>query len=245
MDVEMVPIPVTLGGRPFDETVESVDGFYDRLRVGTVATTSQPSPADFAAAYDRAADRGATSVVSIHLDRRVSGTVTSAEMASRAARLPVTVVDTGTLSFGVAVCVRAAARVATEGGSAHDAAEAASRLGAKMENVFIARAAPGGRVPAATNWALMRFADGATATIGASESVAEAVEQMAQPVLRSGAGSVAVGHAGSEMEGAADTLAHRILGAETGLAVERYRVGASVGAHTGPESLGAFWWPTP
>jgi len=75
-------------------------------------------------------------------------------------------------------------------------------------------------------------------------SVSEAVEEMARCVLRSGTRvSAAVGHAGREMEAAADALAHRILGKKNVPAVERYRVGASVGAHTGTESLGVFWWP--
>jgi fatty acid-binding protein DegV len=235
---------VTLNGEPFDDRTGAIDDFYARLRAGAVATTSQPSPTDFAHAYQRAASSGAESVISIHLDSRTSGTIASAASAARDAQIPVVVVDTRTVSFGVAVCVRAASEVAVADGSAEEAGDEASRLGPKIENVFVARAAPRGRVPTGTGWALLRFADGATSMIATCGSVSEAVEEMARYVLHSGTRvSAAVGHAGREMEAAADALAHRILGKKSVPAVERYRVGASVGAHTGTECLGVFWWP--
>jgi fatty acid-binding protein DegV len=233
-----------LDGEPLDERTGAIDDFYARLRAGVAAATSQPSPADFANAYQRAASHGAESIISIHLDSRTSGTIASAASAARDARIPVIVVDTRTVSFGVAVCVRAAAEITARDGSAEDAARAAFRLGPKIENVFVARAGPGGRVPTTPDWALLRFADGATSMIATCGSVSEAVEEMARHVLHGGTrSSAAVGHAGREMEAAADALAHRILGKESVPAVERYRVGASVGAHTGAESLGVFWWP--
>ena len=209
-----------------------------------VATTSQPNPADFAQAYRRAAAQGAQSIVSIHLDSRASGTVASAASAARDAPIPVIVVDTRTVSFGVAICVRTAAGVAVGGGSAEAVAQAASRLGPAIENVFVERVGPGGRVPTGTGWSVLRFANGATSIITRCGSVSEAVDEMASHVLRSeDRASAAVGHAGREMESAADTLAHMILGRERVPEVERYRVGASVEAHTGAESLGVFWWP--
>ena len=55
--------------------------------------------------------------------------------------------------------------------------------------------------------------------------------------------AIAVGHAGSALESEADRLAHALARAESVFEVERYRVGASVGAHTGPDSFGLFWWP--
>lgn len=243
--VEVVPIAVTLDGEPFDERTSSIDDFYTRLRDGAIPTTSQPSPAELIDAYDRAAARGASSVVSIHLDVRVSGTVASAEIAAGEAPLSVTVVDTRTVSFGVGVCVRAAAEVAARGGSARDATHAATRLGALMDNVFAARGGRGGRVPATQGWTLMSFAEGAASPISGCSTAAEAVVEMASYALRGEQPiSAAVGHAGRETEDAADELAHTLSRAPGVGAVERYRVGASVGAHTGPESFGVFWWPT-
>jgi DegV family protein with EDD domain len=241
--VDMVPVPVALDGEPFDEDMSSLDWFYERLRTGAAATTSQPSPAELLAAYDLAASRGARAIVSVHLDSRVSGTVSSAETAAHLSQIPVTVVDTRTVSFGVGVCVRAAAEVVAGGGSAGDAALAASRLGARMHNAFVARESRGGRVPAVGGWTLFRFADGAAEPIWECASEDEAVERMADLAIRDEqAISAAVGHAGRTLEPAADQLAHRLVRAGV-TSVERYRVGASVGAHTGPDSFGIFWWP--
>ena len=52
-----------------------------------------------------------------------------------------------------------------------------------------------------------------------------------------------MGHASTAVEGAADRLAHDLLGLDGVVEVERYRIGASIGAHTGPDSFGLFWWP--
>jgi DegV family protein with EDD domain len=241
--VEMVPVPVALDGDPFDEDMSSLDWFYERVRAGAAATTSLPSPGDFAATYESAASRGAKTIVSIHLDSRASGTVSAAEIGAKLSRLPVTVVDTRTASFGVSVCVREAADVVARGGSAGDAALAAARLGARMHNAFVARGARGGRVPTLGGWTLFRFADGAASPIWECASEAEAVERMASLALHDEQSiAAAVGHAGRALEPAADRLANRL--AEAGVpSVERYRVGASVGAHTGPDSFGLFWWP--
>jgi fatty acid-binding protein DegV len=246
LGVEVVPVPVTLDGAPFDDSLSSLDWFYERLRAGAVATTSQPSPGDLAAAYERAARRGARTVVSIHLDARVSGTVASAELAAREAPLPVRVIDTRTVSYGVALCVRTAVGVVASGGSAGDAALAAERLGGSLQNAFVAPGHPAGRIPVRTGWTLFRFAGGAATPISECASESEAVELMSRLAVEGdGPISAAVGYAGRTLEPAADRLAHRLAAAEGVRTVERYRVGASVGAHTGPDSFGLFWWPAP
>ena len=246
LGVDVVPVAVALDGEPFDDRAEPIDDFYAQLREGAVVTTSQPSPAAFAAAYARAASRGAETVLSIHLDARVSGTISSAEIAAREASLAVIVVDTGTVSFGVAVCVREAARVVADGGSAGNAVAAATRLAEGMRNVFVARNGPGGRVPSAHGWTVLAYADGRASAISSCATVAETVNTMARSVLaEERTVAVAVGHAGSDMEAPADELAHRLARSPNAAAVERYRVTAAIGAHTGAESFGAFWWPTP
>jgi DegV family protein with EDD domain len=242
LGVDIVPIPVTLDGMPFDEVMSSLDWFYERIRAGAAPATSQPSPADFGAAYDRAAARGAQTVVSIHLDSRVSGTVNAAELAARASRIPVTVVDTRTVSYGVTLCVRAAAELIAAGGSAGDAALEASRLGAQLENCFVALGGSGGRVPEGAGWMLLRFAGGGASPIWQCASVSEALAHMTTLVVGGdGEVSAAVGHAGMAMQTHADELAQRIERSGRAARVERYRVGPSVGAHTGPDSFGAFW----
>jgi DegV family protein with EDD domain len=244
LGIMVVPVAVSLDGRPFDERELGVDGFYERLAAGAVAMTSQPSPGKLLTAYERAAAGGARSALSLHLDARVSGTVDAARLAARDASIPVTVVDCATVSFGVGVCVRAAAESLARGASAAVAAAVAGRLGPRLGNVFVAASAQEGRVGAAHGWNVLSFADGVTRPLTACTTVDEAVSAMATRVA---AGDVdlraAVGHAGTVVAGAAGALADALAYVPQVASVERYRVGAAVGAHTGPLSFGAFWWP--
>ncbi|MGH3133052.1 MAG: DegV family protein [Gaiellaceae bacterium] len=247
LGVTTVPIAITLDGEPYDVSEARIDDFYASLSAGEKFSTSQPSPGDFLDAYGRAAASGAREVLSIHLDARVSGTASSAELAAREAPIPVTVVDTGTVSFGVGVCVRAAARCVAAGASATDAAVAARRTGRRLRNVFVAPAVWGGRVGDVGGWAVLEFRDRAATPLQQCENVEEAVADMARRVREGvdagGPFRAAVGHAAAVVELAADALAGSLSRADRILEVERYRVGPAVGAHTGAFSFGAFWWP--
>lgn len=238
LDVSVVSVPVALDGRQFEG---SVDAFYDRMRAGAAATTSQPSPDAFLAAYENLARQGAERILSLHLDSRVSGVTASAELATSYASIPVTVADLPTVSYGVALCVRAARGALVDGASATQAAATARQLAAELDNVFVARAAPRGRVPATDEWTSFRFAEGKATSVSIHTTVENATEEMARRIAGSDApDQVAVGHASRDVETAADRLAHDLLRA--GVApIGRYRVEPSVGAHTGPDSFGAFW----
>jgi fatty acid-binding protein DegV len=242
--VVVVPIAVALDGVPFDERRETLDRFYARLAEGAHATTSLPSPGAFLEAYSRMAEEGAEELVSIHLDARVSGTVSSAELAARDAPIPVTVVDTPTVSFGVGVCIRAAAEAIESGSSSSEAAAAATRVGEALRNGFVAPGGPSGRVPEAAGWSVLEHADGSVAPLAGCDDLGDAIETM---VVRVAADDrpigVGVGHAGGSTAAAADALAGALAERAHVDVLERYRVGAAVGAHTGAASFGAFWWP--
>ena len=173
----------------------------------------------------------------------MSGVSASAEIAARDASIPVTVVDLPTVSYGVALCVRAARRELLDGATSALAAVAAKQLAVALDNVFVARAGPHGRIPTTDGWTVLRFADGAVAPVSSQTTIEDATEEMARRIAGSGAPTqVAVGYASREVEAAADRLAHDLLRASVA-PVGRYRVEPSVGAHTGPDSFGAFWRP--
>ena len=244
LGIEVVPIAIVLDGERVQGNLET-DGFYARLSAGATVATSQPSPAEFAAVYAAAAARGARSVLSIHLDERVSGTAGSAEIAAREAPIPVSVVATGTVSFGVGICARAAAEALMAGASADDAATRARRLGSTVRNVFVAPGAPGGRVSQPADWTVLVFADGETRPLATCAGVVAAVDLMVEHILASSQPiRAAVGHAAAVSERAADDLAAKLASSASVRELERYRVGPAVGAHTGPFSFGAFWWPS-
>lgn len=244
--ITVVPISITLDGESFDDRERAIDDFYTRLSEGARASTSQPSPGEFLESYARLAAGGAKGVLSIHLDARVSGTLGSAALAAREAPIPVTVVDTRTVSFGVGVCVRAAAEAIATGASVTDAAGIVSRLGATVRNAFVAPQGPAGRVPDASMFALLEFTDGKAEAREACDTIEQAIEAMAKRASDEGRPiRVGVGHAAEATAPAADALALSLANQPHVVEVHRYRVGPAVGAHTGPFSFGAFWWPTP
>ena len=99
-------------------------------------------------------------------------------------------------------------------------------------------------MPETESWTVLRYEDGAASRLWECDSAAEAAERMSSFALRDGGQlAVAVGHAGSGLEAAADRLAHELALSDSVAEVERYRVGASVGADMGPDSFGFFWWP--
>ncbi len=244
LGISVVPLSVQLDGEAFDERSGDIDDFYARLGTGAKAKTSQPSPATFLDAYAEAARRGQRHVLSIHLDVRVSGTVHSAEIAAREAEIPVTVVDTRTVSYGVGACVRAAARALEAGAPPGEAARRAAELGGQMDNAFVARSRSGGRVPGGEDWTVLTFTNGATTAVASCGSAHAAIDAMAALVDDDRAVEAAVGYAGSAVEDSADLLAAMVGRSPHVVSVERYRVGPSIGVHTGPISFGLFWWPT-
>lgn len=97
--VRVVPLQVLVDGAPVDEDLTAVT--LAALQRGARVTTSQPSPAAFAAAYAAAAADGASAVVSVHLSGELSGTVAAARSAAERAPLPVHVVDSRTAAMGL------------------------------------------------------------------------------------------------------------------------------------------------
>lgn len=244
LGVEVVPVGIAVGDRLFDEPELDADEFYRWLAAGRRVTTSQPTPGGFARAYGRAAARGARDVLSVHVGSALSGTVGSAELAAREAPLPVTIVDTGTASFGVGICVLAAAEVLAAGGSAKAAADAIERLVPAIGNVFVAAPVTGGRIPAGDDLRVLSLVNGVVNTLELTVDAEQAAAAMAAHIASlPGPLRLAVGHGDASVADAADRLAAAAAGSSGVREVLRYRVGPSVGAHTGGRSFGAFWWP--
>lgn len=113
--ITVVPLSVSFGGETLTDGTLSQQEFFDRMsREPVLPTTSQPSPGAFVDAYALALER-AQSVVSIHISNKLSGTIESARQA--AAQFPgrVHVFDSLNLSWGLALQVVEAARMARDG----------------------------------------------------------------------------------------------------------------------------------
>jgi DegV family protein with EDD domain len=264
--VEIVPLTVVVDD---DEHLEGIDldadGFYARFGPDhrpTVAT-SQPSPGQFAMAYDALAERGCTEILSIHVSSAVSGTINAARLAARHAAVPVRLVDSGTASFGVSCCVWAAAEALAAGACLDVAAKAAESLAPTIGNVFVVGAldllAAGGRAGGDIAEEAARIAAGDTAdeaipVLSLRDGQVEVLERVGTPdaavrvmaAYLAGWGQdvrVAIGHADRQAEPLTDALVEAVRSSADVAEVVRYRVGPSVGAHTGPGTVGGFVFP--
>lgn len=257
--VEVVPLTVTVDDHDYEEGVDlDADAFYARFEGGhrPRVKTSQPSPGRFAAAFEALARRGAQEILAVHLGSALSGTINSARVAVRTSPVPVRIVDTGTASFGVACCVWEAGEALAGGASLGDAAEVAEVVAATVRTVFTVRALDlaraGGRLRADPAQEAepgdipVLTMDGAEMrVVGHAADVDAAADAMAAQVLGGGRSlRVGLGIADAAAAPLWRALEERLVGAAPVREVMRYRIGPSVGAHTGPGAAGAFYYPT-
>lgn len=254
--VEVVPMTVTIDGVDHQEGVDlDADSFYAHFTGGArpEVTTSQPSPGDFGAAYQRLADRGCTEILSIHLAEAMSGTVASATLAARSAPVPVHVIDTGSASFGVAVCVWAAGVGVARGGLAGDIRRRVEQLVPRIGTVFMVGVPllteRGGRAAGVEldgdGIPVLAMSDGELEVLERVTTIEDASDVMSGYAAGWGSDStVAIGTSDSASRTLGDRLQATLAGLPEVDGIVHYRIGPSVGAHTGPGTFGLFVFPT-
>lgn len=115
LDITVVPLAVNFGEETLRDGVDlTPETFYERLVAGEHPSTTQPSPADFLAAYNAVAEE-ADVIISCHISGALSGTVQSATIAAREMDIPVHVIDTKSASLGIGILAVEAARMARAG----------------------------------------------------------------------------------------------------------------------------------
>ena len=122
-----VPLYVLLDGQNLKDGVEiSSKQIFEAVEKGVkVPSTSQPSPVEFAEVYKRALEGGASEVLSIHISGKTSGTVGSARLAAQDFEGKVTVVDSESITAGLAMQVLRAGELIKQG---HTMSEVVSTL---------------------------------------------------------------------------------------------------------------------
>ncbi|MGH9282523.1 MAG: DegV family protein, partial [Acidimicrobiales bacterium] len=136
-----------------------------------------------------------------------------------------------------------------------EAAGVAEAVAARTGNVFVVQAVDlvrrGGRMGVAAQAALeadtvpvLRLVGGSYQPVAQARTVDEAADAMAAAVLTGGE-RLRVGISVADAAGAPvrEALEHRLQEAPQIVDLVRYRVGPSVGVHTGPGTAGAMWYP--
>jgi DegV family protein with EDD domain len=259
--VEVVPMNVTIDGVDHLEGDDlDADTFYAAFDDGASPdiATSQPSPGRFADAYASMADRGHDHIVSIHVSAAMSGTIGSAELAARSSPIPVTVIDSGSASFGISVCVWAAGVAISRGANLDDIRRRIDRLTPRIATAFMIGVPHltdrGGRASELDlgdddGIQVLAMIDGRLDSLERVSTIDDTVDVMSSYAVAMSssfgvASTVAIGTADAVSRPLSERLDRALDGLDRIDGVVHYRVGPSIGAHTGPGTFGLFVFPS-
>lgn len=141
--ITVVPIPVMIdypnnSAQMYSEASAELERDLQlAVAQGIGVRTSRPSPGRFAETYQQLQGRGFSSVVSIHISEKLSGTADAARLAAESADIPVAVVDSQQAGLAQGAAVIEAALTARLGGSLWDSAETAERTATGAQSLFV------------------------------------------------------------------------------------------------------------
>ena len=254
LGITVVPLTVFFGD---DEYLDNVDldnaSFYKKLQESkSLPRTSQPPPAKFQAAYTQLMEEGADGILSVHLSSKLSGTYQSALTARNTLpeeerKVPIEVVESESISAGMFLGLQKAVADAQEGLSVETMKEhiedqfARTRILVVLDTLeYIHR---GGRIGGAR--AFLGNMLNVKPIVSLKEGAVVAVEQ---PRTRSKAFARLIQLAlnGDPIEQLAIAESNEEVGAQLAEAVKatykgnvgRYKLGAVLGTHTGPGTVG-------
>ncbi len=112
LNIDVVPLYVVIGDKNYKDRVElQTDEFYEKLKDSSI-TTSQPSPMDFLAVYDK---YQGDEIICITCTHKLSGTYQSANVAKNSSdNENITVIDSETISLGLRNVILEAVRIRDE-----------------------------------------------------------------------------------------------------------------------------------
>jgi DegV family protein with EDD domain len=252
--IHVVPLHVIIGGTEFSEGVDVTTGeVAEALRRFKPVSTSRPSPQAFLDAYEKAASKGADSVVSVHISADMSSTVESAHLAAQQSPVPVRVVDSRSLGMAMGYAVVSAAEAAASGASLDDVAEVARRRAEESTVVFyvdtLEHLRRGGRIGSASAFLgsalaikpILGLDDGHIRPLEKVRTSSRAIGRLEELAVEAAAKAtdgvdIAVHHLDSaaRAEDLVTRLRERVPEAGEVSLVE---LGAVVGAHVGPGTL--------
>ena len=255
LGITHLPLKVLFGEEEFADSVTiSHEEFYEKLTSNpNHPTTSQVSPAEFEAAYERVTANGDEAVV-ITISSKLSGTYQSAVIASEDYEGKVFVVDSLNATVGERALLLHGIRLAAEGLSAAEIAakldevKTRIRLVATLDTLEYLK--KGGRISAATAVVggllnikpAIAVVDGVVETAGKARGAKAANTLLRQLVEKSGGIDttmpLCVAYSGSTDENLKKFMGeHGDLWEGIGDNLSVSSVGAVIGAHVGPGAV--------
>jgi DegV family protein with EDD domain len=254
----VVPLYVNFGTESFKDGVDlSAHEFYERLRTAPeLPTTSQPTPADFLATYEELG--GYERILSLHIAAKLSGTFqsagTAAEMLGDGRVRPI---DSNTVSVALAMLGLAIQRRLERGTSDEEIDALVERYSGDLGLLFTVDTleflARGGRIGRAKAFAgqlmnvkpILSIRDAEVVPVkrvrGNRKAFQEFVDTLDtqtrdEPALR-------VGIAHADAPGRMEEIVKMVRDRRPNATIEmQSNLGAVVGTHAGPGTVGFFWF---
>jgi fatty acid kinase fatty acid binding subunit len=257
----VVPLYVRFGDESFRDYVDLGPAeFYERLEGATdLPSTSQPAPGDFAAVYEELVPRY-DRVLSLQLSETLSGTFASATAAAESSGGKVRVIDTRTVSAAIAMLAFAVQRRLVRGTTDDEIDALVERYRNEHGLLFTLDSldylARGGRIGRAAALAgsllnvkpILTIRDGEVVPLkrvrGSQKAFAEFGAQLVDASRDTAALRVGIAHAAApERLAALEQIVARVRpSAQVEVATS---LGAVVGTHAGPGTVGLFWFDDP
>lgn len=140
LNIIVVPLTVIFEKESFldDGKDITIGDFYKKIKsVEKLPTTTQPTPKDFIKVYSDIL-KEYDSIISIHISKKMSGTINSAELAKK--ELPgkdIEIIDTGYVHLPLGFIVMRAGQLAKEGKSKQEILKNISELKSKIKVLII------------------------------------------------------------------------------------------------------------
>lgn len=247
--IEVVPLTINIGDVEYLDGVDiDIDEYYAMTAAagGTGTSTTQPSSGQFALAYDRLAERGVSQILSIHTSSGVSGTLTSARLATRCSSVPVKVLDTNSPGFAMSCAIWAAADAAAKGAAMCEVVAAAERVGPAVGNLFVYEASEACHAAAGGEGqiAVMSVVDSEIRVVHHVARCIDVAEAMAAGLApTTGPVNVLLAHADRCGAAMMDDVRRLIAGTTNVTEIMQSRIGPSVAASMGRCGAGMFFYP--
>ena len=111
----IMPLKIVFGQQEYVDGELTSEDFYQRLKTSPdLPRSSQPSPGDFSELYSQLLNQY-DEIISIHLSSALSGTVNAARVAAETLQGKIHVVDSKNISLGIGLMVKETARYIQEG----------------------------------------------------------------------------------------------------------------------------------
>jgi len=235
----------------------TIEDFYKKLKTAEdLPTTTQPTPKDFVETYTSLL-KDHDSIISIHISKKMSGTINSAELAKQ--QMPdadINIFDSELVHMPLGFMVLEAAKLAGEGKSRDEILEALKEFKQKIKVLFVPSTLEylkkGGRIGKAKGLIASLLEIKPILTINAGEvsqfkttrrwnqAKIELVNSMEPMISEPKNLTVSIGDSDAKED--AEEMAARIKERFGPKEIIRVNIGAVVGTHLGPGGIGITFY---